>query len=79
MSKGAALSLLKDELHLPSLYTIAFGDNYNDVSMLEIADEGVYMCNSKEDLLKKGKLFTSLTSSHDGIFDYLKKQHPELF
>ncbi len=79
VSKGAALSLLKDILRLPSLYTIAFGDNYNDVSMLEIADEGIYMCNSKEDLLKKGKLFTSLTSSQDGLLDYLKEHHPELF
>jgi len=79
VSKGSALLLLKKELLLSKQYTIAFGDNYNDVSMLENADEGVYMCNSKEELLKKGKLFTSLDSSQDGILVYLKAHHPELF
>lgn len=79
VNKGMALRYVKDQLGISPITTIAFGDNFNDVSMIEAADEGVYMCNSKEELLKKGKHYTSLTSSQDGVFAYLTKYHPELF
>lgn len=46
---------------------IAFGDNINDVEMLDSVKYGVAMRNSREVLYPHAKLFTSHTNKEDGV------------
>lgn len=45
-SKGFALQRLAEHFNIPIEDTMAIGDNYNDVSMLQIAGKGVAMGNA---------------------------------
>ena len=56
-----------------------YEDAENDLSMLNDANEGVFMCNSKDSVIHLGKHFTYKTSDEDGVVDYLEKMHPELW
>lgn len=47
-------------------HALAFGDNYNDVEMLETAGCGILMENAPADLKEKGFLITA-DNDHDGI------------
>ena len=78
-TKGHALKYLQALYGIDDECTIAFGDGPNDVSMLQDAYEGVTMCNSRESILKQGKIFTFLSNNEDGIIDYLRKVHPEMW
>lgn len=78
-TKGHALKYLQALYGIDEERTIAFGDGPNDVSMLQDAYEGVTMCNSRESILKQGKIFTFLSNNEDGIIDYLRKVHPEMW
>ena len=78
-TKGHALKYLQALYGIGEECTIAFGDGPNDVSMLQDAYEGVTMCNSREFILKQGKIFTFLSNNEDGIIDYLRKVHPEMW
>jgi hypothetical protein len=49
-SKGAALLALAAARKIDPSQIVAIGDNWNDVSMLEIAGEAVVMANAPEDL-----------------------------
>jgi len=46
---------------------IAFGDNYNDVEMLETAGHGFLMGNAPDELKKRIKIHTN-DNDHDGIY-----------
>ena len=78
-TKGHALKYLAKIFDIPEENTIAFGDAENDLSMLNDANEGVFMCNSKDSVIHLGKHFTYKTSDEDGVVDYLEKMHPELW
>lgn len=60
-----ALNVTKDEL-------IAFGDGFNDISMIEFAGLGVAMGNAQEPVKKAADLIT-LSNDEDGIYEVLKK------
>jgi hydroxymethylpyrimidine pyrophosphatase-like HAD family hydrolase len=49
-SKGAALLRLADRRGVKAEEIVAIGDNWNDVSMLEVAGRAVLMANAPEDL-----------------------------
>jgi hydroxymethylpyrimidine pyrophosphatase-like HAD family hydrolase len=49
-SKGSALLRLADERVVKAEEILAIGDNWNDVSMLEVAGRAVLMANAPEDL-----------------------------
>jgi hydroxymethylpyrimidine pyrophosphatase-like HAD family hydrolase len=53
-SKGAALLSLADGLGIHARQILAIGDNWNDVSMLEIAGTAVLMDNAPEELKGMG-------------------------
>lgn len=48
--KGKAVEYLSNLLQIDREQIIAFGDNYNDLSMLEFAGTGVAMGNAEEDV-----------------------------
>ena len=59
-------------MNIPLEHTIAFGDNYNDIDMLETVAMPVLMGNAPEALKKA---FPNITDSHDhdGIYHALLK------
>ncbi len=57
--KGKAIEYLSDLLGIDREHIIAFGDNYNDLSMIEFAGTGVAMGNAEEDVKKIANHITS--------------------
>jgi Cof subfamily protein (haloacid dehalogenase superfamily) len=55
VSKGSALERLAERLGVDRKETMAIGDNWNDVDMLEWAAQGVIMANAAQDLRTMAK------------------------
>lgn len=71
-SKGQAAEVYCKENHFELKEAIAFGDNFNDLSMLKAVGRPILMGNAPEELKKQ---FTRLTSdnNHDGLAEALEK------
>lgn len=52
---------------------LAFGDNYNDIEMLESVGIGVAVTNAKNEVLAVADVVTD-TNKEDGVANYLEKQ-----
>jgi Cof subfamily protein (haloacid dehalogenase superfamily) len=65
-SKGNALEILSNSLHIPLQKIMAIGDHYNDISMLEKVGYSVAMGNAEEDVKKICKYIT-LTNDLNGV------------
>lgn len=59
VNKGEALKALLKYIKIDKEEVIAFGDNYNDLPMLELAGMGVVMENADEKVKEKGDYITS--------------------
>lgn len=70
-SKGKALEKLADYLNISLKETIAFGDDYNDIEMLETAGVGVAMGNAVSDLKNIADYITT-EYNKNGIWNALK-------
>ena len=66
VSKGRALQALADQLGIPNNLIVAFGDGYNDESMMEIAGFRVAMGNSVDEI-KAIADYTTDTNQNDGV------------
>ena len=66
VSKGRALQALADQLDIPTDLIVAFGDGYNDESMMEIAGFRVAMGNSVDEI-KAIADYTTETNQNDGV------------
>ncbi|MCF6411129.1 Cof-type HAD-IIB family hydrolase [Pseudalkalibacillus salsuginis] len=64
--KGIAVQKYAEELGIPMREVMAIGDNYNDVSMFEIAGYSVAMGNAEEDI-KKLCTFVTKTNDESGV------------
>ncbi|MGM7700231.1 Cof-type HAD-IIB family hydrolase [Pseudalkalibacillus sp. Hm43] len=64
--KGIAVKNYADELGIPMKEVMAIGDNYNDVSMFELAGISVAMGNAEEDI-KRLCSFTTKTNDESGV------------
>lgn len=64
--KGRALELVAENIGIDIGETMAFGDNENDISMLDVAGCPVIMANAAEEL-KKPKYKRTLTNDEDGV------------
>lgn len=71
-SKGMALKKIIQDLNISSSEVMAFGDNENDISMLDVAGHPVIMENARTEL-KKGKYHKTLTNNDDGVGKYIEK------
>lgn len=71
-NKGEALRKLCEIADIPVEYSLAFGDNYNDVKMLEAAGMGYIMANAPEDLKNLG-FAVAKSNDEDGVFYALKE------
>lgn len=72
-SKGARLAELLKIEGIDPQNVIAFGDNFNDISMLETVGLGIAMGGSEEEVQQKAKK-TIGSNSEDSIANELKQQ-----
>ena len=72
ISKADALERYCAHLGITPQETIAFGDNYNDVGMLEAAGISCVMGNAPEEILRRFPLHTA-DNDHDGIAEALEQ------
>jgi Cof subfamily protein (haloacid dehalogenase superfamily) len=70
-TKGNALKILAEQQHVDLKNVIAFGDNYNDLEMLQIVGMPVAMGNSVEEVKASAKFITK-SNDDSGIAYALK-------
>lgn len=71
-SKGKALTFMAKHFDVPLEYTVAIGDNLNDLSMFEVAGVSIAMGNAEE-IVKKHATFITKDHNDDGVAYGLKK------
>ncbi len=72
-NKGEAMKYLAETLGIPLKNTIAFGDQLNDLPMLNAAEIGVAMCNAGDKVKSRSRYVTDEDFNHDGVVEFLKK------
>ena len=72
VSKATGIKVMLEHFGLAAEESLAFGDNYNDVEMLELCGTSVAMGNAPEDIKKLATAVT-LSNEEDGLADYLVK------
>ena len=72
LSKGASLLEIAKYYGIDQADIIAFGDELNDETMIEVAGTGVAMGNAVEKI-KEIADYITLSNDEDGIADYLEK------
>lgn len=72
VSKGTSLIDIADYYGIDHKDIIAFGDEMNDYSMIEMAGVGVAMANAV-DTIKEIADYITLSNNDDGIADYIYK------
>ena len=72
-SKGYALKILANYLNISMEDTIAIGNDYNDISMLDEAREAICVDNAYEDI-KKHATYITKSNDEDGVAYFLEKR-----
>ncbi len=73
VSKATALSYLLDQFGATPQDLIAFGDEHNDVEMLQLAEVGYAMKNASPTLLPHADKTTELSNQEEGVAYELEK------
>ena len=71
--KETALSYLAHHFQIGRQHIVAFGDEQNDLEMIDFAGHGVAMKNAIPELKAVAKDVTTLNNEHDGVANYLEK------
>lgn len=72
VNKGSALKIVANMLNIDSEDIIAFGDNENDIEMLQFAGTGVAMGNAPDHVKMEADIVTD-TNDNDGVYKILKR------
>ena len=72
VDKGVGLAMLRTKLGIDRMHVIAFGDNENDLEMLEAVGCGDLMGNAPSELQKHFS-FVTKSNDQDGIFQAFKE------
>lgn len=72
VNKGRALEALQKSMKITKSETMAFGDYFNDVEMLQNAEFSVCPKNAHEEIKRLCK-FVCADCNHNGVTDYIKK------
>ena len=72
ISKADAVNRFCEQLGISAQEAIAFGDNFNDVEMLDAVGRGYVMGNAPQEILD-GHLHHTADNDHDGIADALEE------
>lgn len=75
-TKGSAVRFLEDYFGVQTNEVIAFGDNFNDLDMLEHAGLGVAMGNAPNEIKQAANVVT-VTNNEDGLALILEEKFPE--
>ncbi|ASJ20851.1 Cof-type HAD-IIB family hydrolase [Brachyspira hampsonii] len=70
-NKGNALKWICENKKIDIKDTIAFGDNFNDIEMIEYSGIGVAMENAEE-IVKQKADYVTLSNEEDGVGRFLK-------
>ena len=70
--KSNAVKVLCEVKNIPIEDTISFGDNYNDIDMLEATGMGIAMGNAPEEVKKHADKIT-LDNDSEGLLHMLEK------
>ena len=73
VSKGAALKRLAEMLNVDIHDTIAIGDNYNDLSMIQTAGLGIGVANTIEGMKKDCDYITQADCDHSAIAEVINR------
>ncbi|MBY5033564.1 Cof-type HAD-IIB family hydrolase [Streptococcus gallolyticus] len=73
VTKASALQYLLDQYQVDATDLIAFGDEHNDVQMLQLAGTGYAMKNASDTLLPHADRMTEFTNDQDGVARELEK------
>lgn len=73
VGKGPSIMYLADYLGIDKNQTMAFGDSFNDESMLKAVNYSVCMKNGAEQMKNISKFVTEYSNNEDGIADFLEK------
>ncbi len=73
ITKADAVHFICQYLDIDVKNAVAFGDNYNDVEMLETVGTAYLMANAPEELKKKFLNHTQNDNNHDGMYEALSK------
>ena len=72
-TKGNAVKQLSDYLKINSRHIIAFGDDDNDLELLQFVGFPVAMKNGNSNVKKVAKNITNFTNDEDGVAMFLKE------
>ncbi|MCR3760523.1 Cof-type HAD-IIB family hydrolase [Clostridium felsineum] len=71
VNKGTAIKFLQDKFNIKENETMAFGDYYNDVSMLESVYHSYVMENAPDEMKKHGR-FLAKSNDESGVIHVIK-------
>lgn len=72
-TKGKAMEFLAKKLNVLHENTFAFGDQLNDLPMIEYANDGVAILNAREEVKTKANHITKKDNNQDGVVSYLEE------
>ena len=67
------MEYLRKKYNIKKENTISFGDQLNDLSMIEKAHFGVAMVNSRKEVKEKAKYVSEFDFNNNGVICFLKK------
>lgn len=71
-SKGTSCRWICDYMGIDPDKCMCIGDNYNDLSMFEVAGVRVAMSNSDDAVKSKADIITEKDCNHNGVSDFLR-------
>ena len=71
VDKGAALQKIQQLMHIKKEETMAFGDNHNDIGMLNCAGESYAVANAREEVKQAAK-YIAESNTQDGVLKILR-------
>ena len=66
------MEYLRKKYNIKKENTISFGDQLNDLSMIEMANYGVAMINSRTEVKEKAKYTSEFDFNNNGVISFLK-------
>jgi hypothetical protein len=73
VDKAASLDHLFEKIGVDRLDTIACGDGFNDMSMIQYAGVGVAMENAQEAVKEVADVVTVRTNDNDGLLEIVER------
>lgn len=73
VDKAASLERLFDIIGVDRADSVACGDGFNDISMIQYAGVGVAMANAQEEVKKIADVVTEKSNDEDGLLEVIEK------